>query len=392
MGPTLETQVNSQASAALPSWSTVGAAQSTAFRLDILSRDGRFLAASVQHAPVGLLDQLPLSDREHIVSEATSRLLHDVYGFPWSVLAEINRSRTELVKSLARLGRSTHWQSGNGFIFAEVGGTIPERVLGMASAIGLARTYERPLFLAWSSGSREDPTPRITDFFDIDGIDILPGSDASAARIYQIGRWKCRYTVSVCAQMDLAFGMMTEFRTGGHTDEISASQAIIDVLRGKVSGKRNVLLRLEGAFPRQPHEELAAAVASLKPSTALRTHIEKVGAMPSHLGVYVGHGVRAKGVEAMAKRLESHSARGSVYFVAGASPEIVRITRHLLPSTVQANAATDIKATGPSHETRETIRDIAEIFVLATCSSMINDGRAPAALLQLVSILKEKKS
>ncbi|CDF38926.1 unnamed protein product [Chondrus crispus] len=399
MGPSLETQVNSQATAALPSWTKVGTLQETEFEYNLHSKDGQLVSAHIIRTPRALLDLVSRQEQISIIDEATNRLLHDIYGFPWSVLSEINRSRGELVRSLASLGRSTHWQSGNGFIFAEVGGTVPERLAGMASAIGLAMKYERPLFLAWSSGTREEPTPRITDFFDVDNsgavddaFDAATGVRPSkGARVYQVGRWKCRALVDICAQTDTAFKMMSEFRSGGHDDEMVAAQAVLDVLHGKTPGKRNILLRLEGTFPLQKTEERARALASLTPSRALTDHMTKLGDTSDHLGVYIGSGVRLKGVEAMVRRLNSHNGAASKYFVTGAKKAIVEQARPMLRYAENMVAsATGDEPQGSTEEIRDTIRDIAELYGLSHCKSMVNDGRPPVAVSEVMHLLKRR--
>lgn len=400
MGPTLETQVNQQATEVLPSWSEVGTVEETEYEFDLLSKDGRYAGARIVRTPRGLLEHLSRQEQTGIIDEATNRLLHDVYAFPWSVLGEINRSRGELVRSLALLGRSTHWESGNGFIFAEVGGTVPQRVLGMASAIGLAMEYERPLFLAWSSGTREEPTPRVTDFFDVDssgvvdeGMEGIGGRRGRrGARVYQVGRWKCRSLVEVCAQADAAFGLMTEFRSGGHEDERKAGEQVLDVLHGKVAGKRNVLLRLEGAFPLQQVEERMRAMASLMPSHGLADHLGKLGDLSEHLGIYIGHAVKQRGVDAMVKRVEGHYGASEKYFVSGGQREMVARARQLL--RVEENmveSARNIETAGATHEIRETTRDIAELYALAHCKSLVNDGRPPSAVLEIIRLLRRGK-
>lgn len=399
MGPTLETQVNQQATAALPSWTKVGTVQETEYEYDLVSKDGRFALAKIVQTPRTLLEHLSRQEQSAIIDEATNRLLHDIYGFPWSVLGEINRSRAELVRSLALLGRSTHWQSGNGFIFAEVGGTIPERLLGMASAIALAMKYERPLFLAWSSGTREDPTPRVTDFFDVDSSGVvdeeIDGSGGQwprkGARVYQVGRWKCRSVVEVCAKTDTAFKLMSEYRSGGHSDDYEAARAVLDVLHGNVPGKRNILLRLEGLFPLQKVEERAKALASLTPSHALADYLRKFGDLSQHLGIYVGHGVKQRGVEAMVKRINAHHGDSAKYFVSGAQREMVNVARQMLKFDENlAASARHIEAIGSTKEIRETVRDIAELYGLAHCKSMVNDGRPPVAVLGIMNLLRRQ--
>ncbi|CAN8073026.1 unnamed protein product [Agarophyton chilense] len=399
MGPTMETELNSQAVSVLPSWQDVAQTEKTIYTFDVFSRDARFITAKPQKTPVPLLDQLSLQQRSSIMEGSTNRLLHDIYGFPWSVLSEINRSRSELARSLAALGKSVISSKPSGLIFAEVGGSVPQRLLAMSSALALAIIYERPLFLAWSAGSREEPTPRITDFFDVDNSGFLLDDNLSnsprrkSARIYQIGRWKCRYSLELCARTDSAFNTMAEFRTGSHEDETAAAQEVLDVLKGKVSGKRNVLLRLEGAFPLQTSTERSRAFSSLTPSSALASRINKLGIASDHVGVYLGPGIRQRGIDAMVKRLRLHTGDNTLYFVSGAERTVVDVTRKLLLSSSEVAAAAEEQVLyGATQEIRDTTREIAELYALSTCSDMVNDGRPPAAVLEVLSLLKRRLS
>ncbi|KAI0566209.1 Galactosyltransferase [Gracilaria domingensis] len=399
MGPSMETELNSQAVSVLSSWQEVASTQKTVYTFDVFSRDARFITARAHSTPVPLLDQLSQDQRSSIMEEGTNRLLHDTYGFPWIVLSEINRSRSELARSLAALGKSLKSRSPSGLIFAEVGGSVPQRLLGMSSALALAIVHERPLFLAWSAGSREEPTPRITDFFDVDNSGFLLDDDLSissrrkGARVYQIGRWKCRYSLDVCAQSDPAFETMVEFRTGSHDDETTAAQSVLDALNGKGSGKRNVLLRLEGAFPLQTPAERSRAFASLTPSSALASHINKLGIVSDHVGVYLGPGIRQRGIDAMVRRLQLHTGDDTLYFVSGAERSVVDVTRKILPSSSEvATAVEEPVLYGATEEIRDTTRDIAELYALSTCRDMVNDGRPPASVLEVLSLLKRRTS
>eukprot|EP00178_Gracilaria_changii_P024017 TRINITY_DN724_c0_g1_i1.p1 TRINITY_DN724_c0_g1~~TRINITY_DN724_c0_g1_i1.p1 ORF type:complete len:825 (+),score=106.75 TRINITY_DN724_c0_g1_i1:100-2475(+) len=399
MGPSMETELNSQAVSVLCNWQDVVQTEKTVYTFDVFSRDARFIVAKVQNTPAPLLDQLTQEQRSSIIEEGTNRLLHDTYGFPWVVLSEINRSRSELARSLAALSKSIKSRSPSGLIFAEVGGSVPQRLLAMSSALALAIVHERPLFLAWSSGSREEPTPRITDFFDVDNSGFLLDDDLSVAsrrkgaRVYQIGRWKCRYSLDICAQSDSAFDMMAEFRTGAHEDENKAAQDVLDVLNGKVPGKRNVLLRLEGAFPLQTTSERSRAFASLTPSSALASQINKLGVVSDHVGVYLGPGIRQRGIDAMVKRLKLHTGDDTLYFVSGAERGVVDITRKLLPSSSEVSTAVEEPVLyGATEEIRDTTRDIAELYALSACRDMVNDGRPPTSVLEVLSLLKRRIS
>ncbi|PXF43497.1 hypothetical protein BWQ96_06790 [Gracilariopsis chorda] len=401
MGPALETQLNSQAVSAVQNWQTVASSQKSVYSFDVYSRDARFIVAKPLTTPKPLLDHLSSDKRAAILDEGTNRLLHDNYGIPWSVLSEINRSRPELARSLAALRKSSNTDYTSALIFAEVGGSVPQRLLAMSSALALAIAHERPLFLAWSAGSREEPTPRITDFFDVDNSgfllddhDTIPASSRrKRARVYQVGRWKCRFTLDVCAQTDSAFNSMTEFRTGGHADERKAARHVLDVLNGKVPGKQNVLLRLEGVFPLQTSSERTRAFASLTPSLALAAHINKLGSVSTHVGVYLGAGVRQKGLDAMVKRLGQHSSQDTFYFVSGAERSVVETARTLFPASEEVSAAAQRPvAYGATQEIRDTIRDIAELFALSSCRDMVNDGRPPTAVLEVLSLLKGRSS
>lgn len=411
-GPTLETQVNQLALGILPAW-RVEATQSTSrYALELLSKDARYVQARVVNSPPPVLNRLSTVQRAKVISEAKDRLLHDVYGFPWGVLSEINRSRGELVRSLNVLGRSTHWLDANGLIFAEIGGSAAQRLLGMASAVALAAQFERPLFVAWSSGSREEPTPRVSDFFDVDRSGVMDdvakflpqyssrsaGSASPRPRsihIFQIGRWRCRSSVAVCTKKDPAFHMMTEFRTGGHHDERAATQAVLDTLNGKSPGKKNVLLRLEGSIPGQRLSPLAArALSSLVPSPGLAEHIRLLGDVSGHLGVYLGPSIRPRSVEAIAGRLEPHIKDSTGFFVSGMERESIHLARKIFAEAgaAIANATVDEDGSGATEEIRHMIRDIAELYALGNCKEMIRDGRPPPDAIEAVALVRQGRA
>ena len=135
-GPTLETQINSLALSSLPAWETQAGAESSTYTFALNSIDGRFASATVLQTPRPLLDRLTPDQRERVLTEARDRLLHDVYAIPWSVLSEINRSRAELVRRFSLFERSPQWARSKGVIFAEVRGSVADRMVAIASAYG----------------------------------------------------------------------------------------------------------------------------------------------------------------------------------------------------------------------------------------------------------------
>lgn len=385
MGPALEPHINRLALTLLPAWADVAHFQQSAFRLQILSRDARFVSAHVIHLTSPALHQLPPAKRAAVLKDATNNLLHDGYFFPWVVLDEINRSRPELARSLAAHPRRRN--SPGALIFAEVGGSVPERLLGVASAIALALAHDAPLFLAWSAGARDDPTPRISDFFDVENSGVVQSIGRRAgARIYQVGRWRCRSVVAVCARSDSAFKHMAEFRTRGHADDSVAAKQVIEVLRGKAGGEmRNVLLRLEGAFPGQTTAERARALASLTLARPVARFIAGVGDVESKVGLYVG-GVKERGADAMMRRLKAFKGDDAQYFITGRDRLVVEQVRRMLIAEQQSEE----EAFGATKEIRDMTREVGELYALASCKDVVNEGRPPEAVVELVSMLQRK--
>lgn len=84
------------------------------------------------------------------------------------------------------------------------------------------------------------------------------------------------------------------------------------------------------------------------------------------------------------QRLQEHAADGR-FFVAGANRDITQYVRVLL-----GRASAGVDSSLPLSQINEDLRQIAEVFALARCQTMVNDGRPPKSLIKLVQLLKSK--
>lgn len=413
MGPVMQTQVNSQASDSVASWTVVGVTEHTHFELGILSRDARFLGATVVRAPRTLLDQVDPGRRKEIVSEATIRVLHDVYSVPWNVMTELDRSKEHVVRVLAGLGRATKWAAGEGVVFAILQGGVPDRVVGLASALEFARVQRRALFVTWGDGcvsSRAEAAGcKTSEFFNLplsdpahaaldDGTrnDMFATGDrallesTTLSPTFQITRWHCRDTIAKCALDDKTYGSLTEFRFF-HGNRETDDSTMLDVLHGKVDGKRNILVKLQGSFPSSHVHpvRLKNAIAKLRLSPVVEQYIESLGDLSQHTGLYIGPSIRWKGVEAIAKRMLNDEGP-KLFFVTGGNRELVENARRLLPASgVVADVMKNMSAS--SDEARENVRQLGDLYALVRCKQVVNDGRPPSTVLQLLDALTKHR-
>lgn len=420
-GPVLETQINSQAADDVQSWTDIGETQRTCFQLHMFSRDARFLGATVVHSPSALLDQVSPTRREAIESEALNRVLHDLYGLPWSSLPEIDQPRAHVLQSLTRFGGGPLATAGgvDSLIFVIVQGTIAERVVGIASALAFSALHRRTLFLTWGDGcsSTQDEGAlacKATEFFDLDYVEhepdhvatVRPVARALPIPIFQIARWKCRGTVAECVAVDPAFGMMEEWQAvrkplvdGTTAEDLQVDAAkLTNVLKGKIEGKRNIVLRVHGELPLLSSHQIHNAIRSLRLSTVIRDYMSQIGDVSEHVGIYIGQSLRPKAIEAVALRVLNSDGNKDVnptkkvYFVTGPSRETVDEARKLLPpSQALMSALGTARVTGKSSETAENIRQVAELFLLAKCKEVINDGRPSHAALTVISTLRKQQ-
>lgn len=419
MGPVLQTQVNSQAAEGIPSWTLIGGVQKTRFKFDIFSRDARFLGATVVQAPGALLEQVTSTRRDAIVTEAINRVLHDWYGLPWFSLSEIDQSLEYVVRALASLGGGRAVTGGgvDSLVFAVVQGTVAERVVGVASAIAFARTHRRTLFLTWGDGCtamRDDvPACKPGDFFDLDYNAPSPERrltvstkpvQARRTHIFQIARWKCRQTITECLAADPAFGSMVEWSAtstssspnGDIANTARSPDQMADVLQGKIEGKRNVLLRLQGRLPTQSTQQIQHEIRSLHVSKAVAEYMQQIGDLSEHVGLYIGPSMRSKTIEAVANRL-LHENQGSandttatkVFFVTGPTREFVDEARRLLPaSQTVSDALKRAHIAGETPEVRENVRQLGELLILSKCKEIVNDGRPSQAAITILSAIR----
>lgn len=447
MGPILETQVNSQASEGLPSWSMVGQAEKTIFELNILSRDARFLSATMIQTPGTLMEMVSSTRRDAIVTEAVNRVLHDGYGIPWSSISELDQSKEHIVRVLAT-GGSRGYSSGrkaDSVVFALLEGSIPDKILGLASAIMFASTYGRPLFLTWGDGCTSGSSSsacKVGDFFDIesDENNLNNNSNSNATKtssstliaqssrpIFHIARWKCTTTLHECGSTDPAFNTMEQFCTSqlfttsstSLTNDVTDSnhnttvpvlglnekaKQLQDLVEGNISGKKqHVLLHLTSILPFHDIQQVELFISSLKPSQTIQQYVQTSSAsIHSHIGVYIASSLSIKSVDLLIRRIiQSASQPNATYFLTGPNLKTVHHARNFLQSsqslqhdlhTAQNQLITQLEQqnqnTPINTEASDTARQIAELIMLSRCSSMINDGRPSQSVLSLISAFR----
>lgn len=351
----------------------------------------RFLEVELKGFGVVASELLSVEEKRKVVEEANLRVLHDGFKIPWAVLSEVNRTPAELVKALVDM------DIDGGIIFCEVGGTTAQRILGVASAIALARKYSRPLFVSWSSGKRgaSEHVPRVSDFFDIENSGLMVHSEyhKHGVQIFQVGRWKCRFALPVCADTDKVYNDMLEYRTTKSRAENAANfKKVLKQLtyqsreESLANARQNVLLRLEGILPILPSADIEQALHALAPSRRLVDRISLQSDVSERLGIFLGHGIRKRGLDAMLRRLSTHTDESTTYFVAGEEREwVLELRRRLGNKVHQLEEELDEENMS---EVDLTARDVAELLVLSKCASLVNDGRSPEDVATFVQLIK----
>lgn len=373
-GPEFQAELNRRALLALSSWASENRRCSYAHR--IASNDGRYVFSEAQVSIPSAMDQLVPSMRESVLAAAREHVLHTVYGIPLEVIGEINRSRAELVRELARIRSKASWVPGNGIIFADISGTTAQRLLGVAVAVSIASKSKRPLFIAW----RPDDTKLLGRDPRLDGVlDINSASD-HGAHVYQLGAWPCRHsTTDECASFDVAYKRIVTY--DGEKD-FSLIEAGIDK-----NPKDNVLLRFEGAVPMLGRKRMVEALRILRPAPRLAQVLQdKAKVLGETQGVYIGPKLRAHSIDAIAKRLRNGGSNNSTppaYFVVGGDRVLVRMARRALES--------DLAINGNGHKFEGAALEFAELFALAYCRVVVNDGRIPHDVFEAVAIIRESE-
>lgn len=405
MGPLLQTQVNSQATELIPSWTSIGAQQRTKFRFNVHSRDARFLSAAIVRAPTPLLDDVAENRRDDIITEAASRVLHDIYGLPWSVFDQIDSSRERLLRALTvASGRPARAEGVAGVIFVVVQGSVPDRLVAVASILAYNKYLRRTMFLTWGEGCIGSLTDvsscKVSDFIKLevaDKADDLTMSVGSSEKkglpilpVFQIGRWKCRDSLKDCEGIDPAYGKMIELRSfGGQSasEEQKAAQEALETFKASASGRRNLFLRLQGLFPLLSTTDVVDSIRSLQVSVAVENYMKQVGDVSDHVGLYIGNSVRSRGIASIVKRVRE--GESGVFFVTGSSRELVmQVREQLSPSEAVLKSLSEAEAHGSTSDARETVRQIGELLLLARCREVLNEGRPPGAVSLIMRALK----
>ena len=144
--------------------------------------------------------------------------------------------------------------------------------------MALALEHKAPLFLNWASSVGESDV-RLGDLFDIEAsagalqayVQKHGRADVASSfttHMFQIGKWKCQSRIELCAQTDIAFNSMLEVDMDAQS--VDAARSVSSVLQGRIPGKQNVFLRLQGGISTLRKDSLAQALALLKPLMVAR--------------------------------------------------------------------------------------------------------------------------
>lgn len=411
MGPLLQTQINSQAAETITPWSSVGNELRTLFLLNIHSRNARFLSASIARAPTPLLDDVAEKRRDAIITEAANRVLHDIYGLPWTTFDEVDRSREELLRALTVVsGRPARAEGVAGIVFAVVQGSVPDRIVAVASILAYSKYLRRAVFLSWGEGcvgSRTDVSAcKVTDFISWGSgdsanevpisVDAIGKTGLPLPPVFQIGRWKCWASLQDCEGVDPAYGKMLQWSASGgrivSTEELKTAQKALELFRKSTEGKRNLFLRLQGIFPLVSSKDAADVIRSFRLSREVTSYIQQIGDVSDHIGLYIGSSIRAKGIPAILKRVQADGKYGKTFFVTGSSRDLVlQVRGHLLPSEIVRKSLNEAEVHGNTDDARETVRQVGELVLLARCKEVLNEGRPPEAVSLILRALQHDR-
>ena len=374
-GPVFEVELNRLVIRALGPWHTRENFTACTYSHRVASNDARYVFAEPERVLPPAIDSLPISTQESVLADARAHVLHEVYGIPLDVLSEVSRSRAELVRELARLRRSGEWLPRTGVIFAEVVGTAASRLLGVASAVAIARQHRRPLFLAWRPSDDSD----VRRDARIDGVLDLTAASVKGVHVFQVGTWPCRYsTVDACAAADKAYARAVQFNAD--TDLATVEETLIK------RSEMNVVLRMERAMSGLQRTQIVRSLRSLQPSTTLGIVLRaRAEALATRQGIYLGPRLREHTIDAIAKRLNAGLVDGQApaYFVVGGDRTLVRRARRALGADLSINGA------GDTEKLDGLKLEFAELFALARCRAVVNDGRTPQDVFDAVSAVRE---
>jgi len=370
-------------------------------------------------------------------------VLHDAYGVPWDVIMQLDAARGDLLCALRAIHSSANsrWGHGLGLVIAEISGSPAERLLALASAMGFASEQRRPLVISWrpalasdSPGSArqrgyvdERTENASVDLFDQyfdeqlssvshessafspghDGGSV-DGGDANAVpestRLFVVREWKCHERLDTCMEWDKAYGRVMEFVSG--RDESIVDRAV----RGEVIGKHHLLLRLSAGLNCVSKTAKARALTALVPSGALVRRVQALrDAVSGSLGLFIGAGLKPRALAAVAQRVarQAKSRKVGVFVVGQDDDDVREVRRHLgdiavqiprtaaspesiLPESTQTLSLNgDTSAESEERAADELQRRLAELYALGIfCRDIINDGKLPVAIAQLVDLFR----
>ncbi|OSX80378.1 hypothetical protein BU14_0053s0041 [Porphyra umbilicalis] len=193
--PAVSAHLNTLALAHLPPWSTAAASHRSRYRFRALSRSATYLAATATLTTPAAPSLLRAAVATEVTALAEEAALHDDARLPWAVLTQAGVSPHVLLRQLSgfarahpgwsllpRRGDAAGGKAGRGesaggpagVIIAQLDGSPAERLLGLASALALARSHGRPLFVALRRERspqgvplRDGATPLLSALFDL---------------------------------------------------------------------------------------------------------------------------------------------------------------------------------------------------------------------------------
>jgi len=144
-----------------------------------------------------------------LASEVT---LHDDFGVPWDVIAQLDtRGLTELVSHVERV-------SSRNVIVLVANGVLADRLAALSFALAVAVQNERVLLVVWDGGykaSTPDDDDRVrpvnaAEVLDLVRVNKRLEQDGVSTRVLGVPRWKCERTPESCVPWDAAYAKVDQ--------------------------------------------------------------------------------------------------------------------------------------------------------------------------------------
>mmetsp|Transcript_22835 Transcript_22835/g.91409 ORF Transcript_22835/g.91409 Transcript_22835/m.91409 type:complete len:888 (-) Transcript_22835:46-2709(-) len=387
--PTFHIQLNSLLVQHVPPWSEAWPTGHAQYRCVLRTEDARYVDAEMTR-PVAPLEEIT-SPEVYLEAEklAYSRVLHDKYSIPWGILHEIRDPLPDVLSAFRHFSTASG-ANAKGAIFGEVVGTPAQRILALISMVALADKHDRILFLTWTTGEEAEEEVaadaghmHLSSMFDWRKsglVDALEEGKRVTSRLFPIGRLRCKPDPQSCSSSDAAWNAVS---SGLNETEIALT------LKGMHDGKKHILLHLDHTLKGLSQDELFSSYRRLVPSTTLMERVRKFGDTSKKLGVYVGMHMHPKQIVDFAKRLKKIAFRNANEFLVVGSQhgEVEDLRKELDISSWDDDVEHDTE----THYER-IVREVSELYALGQARTILNDGRCPAEVHELISILNSGKS